>query len=291
MQEKTLEEMLGGNTSGSTGTTGNITGGGNQSTGNTTGGNTGGTTNNNQQITKSSNNYLKSLQLDIEGISPIFNKNTTQYYITVLENITNINVTAKPEDSKASVQVLGNTNIQLGNTKISIIVTAENGNKREYVINVTKTSNPELSNASLENLAIENAVLIPEFSADITDYTVEISEDIEQLNILAIPQQEAATVTIEGNENLQIGQNNIKITVLAQDGETTKIYNVLVIKNEVQEDIIEENVNINETNEQVQENLEEKVEKNNFLIFLSIGIVLVLGLVFVGMYYYKKRKD
>jgi len=144
--------QTGGNQSGA-GSTGNNTGtsGGNNtgSSGNTTGGTTGGSTgtitnsptnnntgtgsniSNNQQTTKSSNNNLKSLQLDTEGISPAFNKNKTQYYITIPENISNINVTATSEDSKASVQVLGNTNIQVGNSQIKIIVTSythkENG--------------------------------------------------------------------------------------------------------------------------------------------------------------------
>ena len=295
--------QTGGNQSGTGGFTGNNTG---TSGGTSTGGNTGTTinppvnnntgtgnnTSNNQQ--KSSNNNLKSLQLDVEGISPVFNKNKTQYYITISENILNINITAIPEDSKASVQVLGNTNIQIGNSQIKIIVTAENGNNKEYLINVTKTNNLELANANLENLAIENVTLIPEFSANITDYTAEFSTQIDKLNILAVPQQEEATVTIEGNENLQIGDNFIKVTVLAKDGKTSKVYNITVKKNENVIEEVENNSlnNIeqnNVNNENVENIMKSKVENNNILWIVAI-ILLAIFIIIVIVIFIKKHK-
>ncbi len=95
--------------------------------------------NNNQQNSLSSNNNLRTLRLNVEGISPSFSNRTTQYYITILEDINDIDVIAEPEDSKATVQITGNTNIPSGSSKISVIVTAENGNKKEYSINVSKT--------------------------------------------------------------------------------------------------------------------------------------------------------
>ena len=262
---------------GGSGNTGNIGGSGGATSGNTT--------SNNQQITKSSNNNLKSLQLDIEGISPTFNKNTTQYYITIPENTNNINITALPEDAKANIQITGNTNIPVGNSQIKILVTAENGNQKQYLINVTKTNNSELSNANLENLAIENVTLIPEFNSEITDYTAEFSEDIQSLNILAIPQREAATVTIEGNENLQIGDNVIKITVLAEDGETSKIYNIVVKKNEVTE---EENENLNEdieaNNERIDNEIENETEKDSLtwiIVIIALSIIIITSIIII----------
>ena len=262
---------------GGSGNTGNIGGSGGATSGNTT--------LNNQQITKSSNNNLKSLQLDIEGISPTFNKNTTQYYITIPENTNNINITALPEDAKANIQITGNTNIPVGNSQIKILVTAEKGNQKQYLINVTKTNNSELSNANLENLAIENVTLIPEFNSEITDYTAEFSEDIQSLNILAIPQREAATVTIEGNENLQIGDNVIKITVLAEDGETSKIYNIVVKKNEVTE---EESENLNEdieaNNERIDNEIENETEKDSLtwiIVIIALSIIIITSIIII----------
>ncbi len=297
----------GGTTEGGT-TEGGTTGGGTTEGGTTGGGATGGgttggnvpsdTAGNNKNA--SSNNNLKSLQLDVEGITPVFNKNTTQYYIVISNNISNINITAIPEDSKAKVQINGNSNIQEGNSKIKIIVTAENGNQKNYIINVTKTNNPELSNSNLENLAIENATLIPEFSPDITDYSTEVFGDINSLNILAIPQIEGANVTIEGNENLKYGDNYIKINVLAKDGATSKIYNISVQKKEITEEQISEeninNANINEENdnnnnndnESTMEKLKKNKIKQNTIIYIGIGVILII--IIIGVIIKLKRR-
>lgn len=293
------EGSSGGDTGGSTG--GNTVGNAGGSTGESTGGKTetnnppsAGNTNNtgdNQQNTKSSNNNLKSLQLDIEGISPAFNKNKTQYYITVPNEILNINVTAVPEDSKSNVQISGNKNIPEGNSRVIILVTAENGNKKEYFINVIKTNNSELANSNLENLAIENIMLIPEFNTDVTDYTAEISSEITQLNILAVPQNVNAQVRIVGNENLQIGENVITITVLAQDGQTSKIYNIVVNKSEdtLKNEAIDENEQENDINQQGEFSNKGVEMKNNmqninilsWIIIISIFVVSCIVIIVV----------
>ena len=280
--------QTGGNQTGGNQTGGNQTGGnqtgGNQTGGSQTGGNqTGGTqSGNNNQSTKSSNNNLKTLQLDVEGINPIFNKKQTQYYISILENISQININAIPEDEKAKVEILGNNNISVGNSVIKIIVTAENGNKKEYLINVTKANNLEITNANLENLAIENYTLVPEFDTNITEYIVEVSADIVTLNILAIPQKENATVSIQGNENLQVGDNLIKISVVAADGTTSKEYSILVKKQEVVEDENIEN-NIEEEDDEIsnidKEEIDEETKKNRktsvWLIVVGVLIIVI----------------
>lgn len=126
------------NTNNATGTTNNAGNSGNGGN-NTNNSNNSNNTTNNQQGALSSNNNLKTLRLNIEGISPSFSSRNTQYYITIPEEISNIEVIAEPEDSKASIQITGNTNIPSGSSKINIIVTAQNGNTKQYIINVSKT--------------------------------------------------------------------------------------------------------------------------------------------------------
>ena len=55
---------------------------------------------------------------------------------------------------------------------------------------------------NLETLAIENEILYPAFDNNINDYDIEISNNVSNLNILAIPEDENASVLINGNENL-----------------------------------------------------------------------------------------
>lgn len=165
----------------------------------------------------SGNNNLKSLKLDVEGMTPSFKPNTTNYSLVVSENVTNIDVLAITEDSNASIQITGNNGLQMGINTIRIVVTAQNGSKKTYTISVTRTKDAENANSTLENLSIENVTLVPEFRADITEYTAEIGSDVDSLNILAIPQIEGTIVTIEGNENLAIGENIITVLVTAKD--------------------------------------------------------------------------
>ena len=136
---------------------------------------------------------LKEMHLNLEGLSPAFNKNTTQYYLVVSNLINDIEVKAVPEDSSCKVEITGNKNLSIGNNKIDIkVISADGSASKIYSINVSKTENKELGNASLENLAIENITLNPEFNSDIFEYTAEVSSDIENLKILAVPQRENA---------------------------------------------------------------------------------------------------
>lgn len=222
---------------------------------------------------KSSNANLKSLRLDVEGISPIFDKNITQYYLTIPNEISNISVIAEAEEQSANVQVSGNTEIQNGTSQIKISVTAEDGTIKEYVVDVTKTDNPELTNTNLENLAIENISLIPEFSAEITEYNADLNEDKQSVNILAVPQIEGAQVVIEGNENLQIGENIIRIIVTAKDGQTTKIYTIKLNKKD---------------NKQLEQDIENKVKDNNWITFFAILFVIIV--ISIVIYFVSRKK-
>lgn len=230
-----------------------------------TGNNSGG---DNYQGGVRNNASLKEMRIDVEGITPKFSKNITSYSVVVSNDVSNINVVAVPEDNDAKVEISGNNNLIEGSNVITISVTAPDGKTRKnYIINVTKTSNPELANASLENLAIENVILNPEFNSEIINYTAEVEKEVENLNILAVPQRENATVTINGGQNLNFGENVINITVLAEDGLTEKIYTVVVNRKgkEVVEELREENNN-------------DEGDKGNSIIWKIVGVIVVLGI-------------
>ena len=94
------------------------------------------------------------------------------------------------------------------------------------------TEKPEESdNNNLESLSISGYELTPKFSADVKEYSLTITENVEKLDITAEPEDENAEVKIEGNENLLIGENTIKIIVTAEDG-TERTYTLNVTKGE-----------------------------------------------------------
>lgn len=84
----------------------------------------------------SNNNYLSSLEVEGETLNTNFSKENTNYFIKTSEK-TSLNVNAASEDSSAKIKITGNTNLQSGDNKILISVTAKNGDVRYYRIYVT----------------------------------------------------------------------------------------------------------------------------------------------------------
>lgn len=89
----------------------------------------------------SANNYLKSLSVRGLDLSSGFHKTNTSYFLTVDAKTSNLTVSAKADDGKATVVVAGNTELKNGMNKVLISVTAENGAVRYYRIYVTKEAN------------------------------------------------------------------------------------------------------------------------------------------------------
>ncbi len=83
---------------------------------------------------KNENSDLKTLS--VENAEIPFEKTKKNYYITVEEGINQIKVEALAEDSKAKVNIIGAEDLRANNNKVTIEVTAENGNKNTYMINV-----------------------------------------------------------------------------------------------------------------------------------------------------------
>lgn len=163
-----------------------------------------------------SNASLQSLRLNIEGITPNFEKVVYEYYLTVGNSVKEIDVLAVSENPNANVEITGNTNLKEGLNVINIVVTSEDKTiKNTYTIQVTKTANLELANTNLEILAIENALLNPPFDAIETNYKTEISNEVENIKILAVPQNEKAVVKISGKDNLKQGNNLVTVEVIA----------------------------------------------------------------------------
>ena len=252
---------------------------------------------------ETTNANLQSLRLDIEGITPQFNEQNYEYYLTIPNDITDIDVLAISKNPSASVEISGNKGLKQGLNTITISVTSEDKTKRnEYKIQVTKTANLELANTNLETLAIENALLNPPFDNIETKYKTEVSNKIEKLNILAIPQNEKAKVQIIGGDNLKVGKNIIEITVTATNGITKRKYQIEVYKrneeqensyNQEQEDMqnkLEEAYEIEKLSSDTNENIDkqEKGKNTNIVLGVSISTLIVL-LIGVGFWYYKYK--
>lgn len=84
--------------------------------------------------TYSSNNNLKSLNIDGYELNPAFNKDTLEYTIELTPGTEKINVKAVAEHNNATIKGVGEVQVSEGVNTINIVVTAENGNEKTYKI-------------------------------------------------------------------------------------------------------------------------------------------------------------
>lgn len=88
------------------------------------------------------------------------------------------------------------------------------------------------SDASLSNLEVSPGDLSPDFSPEITEYSVIVGLSVSRITINALPGNENSKITVSNNENLKDGDNDIIISVASQDGKKTVEYHINVVKKE-----------------------------------------------------------
>lgn len=209
---------------------------------------------------------LQIMRVNREGINPNFDKNVKEYYLLIDEDVKDLDITTIPSNKDAKVDIIGNKNLKNGLNKVEIKVTSKDKSKtNEYIINVTKTNNFKNSNADLEILAVEYFKLTPEFDKNVTNYSLEVSNKVDKLNIFAVPVDEDAKTNISGNENLKVGNNKIVISVTARDGVTEKKYYINAYRRNTEEDIEneEEQKNIIKEANSVLEKMNNNNENND----------------------------
>ncbi len=155
----------------------------------------------------STNANLISLKVDGYDLTPEFSKDTLKYSLEVENEIEKITIRAGKADSSASVSGTGEKTLTEGINQFNIVVTAEKGNKKTYVIEVNrKELNPIHVNVNNEQLTVvrKSEVLeaptyysgteieiegemVPALKSEITGYTlVGLKDEIGNINLYSI---------------------------------------------------------------------------------------------------------
>lgn len=92
--------------------------------------------------TRSKDNTLSSLSVSTGTLSPSFSASTTEYQVSLGGSAEKISVSATANDAKATVSGTGEKSVVPGNNRFVIVCTAENGSKKEYVVNVFVDETP-----------------------------------------------------------------------------------------------------------------------------------------------------
>lgn len=225
---------------------------------------------------KNSNNNLASL--NIAGYNIDFSKDKTSYQLTVEYDVTSIAISASAEDSKANISGIGTKELNLYSNAFNIVVTAENGSRKTYTIEVIRKD----IDGNIKELATDNTLS----SITIADYNINFNPEIMEYTILltdavmpeinAIANDSNATVTINNSESIKTGNNIIEISVIAENG-AEQIYKINAIY-------------LDEVEETATSDTEVKEELNIWLVIAIIEIILILGIITTVLILIKKGK-
>lgn len=175
---------------------------------------------------------LTAIYIDNEKLEN-FDSRIKEYYLTITDK-KNITISATAINNDITIQNTGNINIE----KVSkIVVTAidKTGIKEDYIINLNKV-NSEKSNEEgndpkgLKSLIVNGYDI--KFDYNKFEYSINVSNDKEELEILAIPINKDSIAKIN-NKKQDNGNNKITIEVLEPNGETTTYFvNIIKDKND-----------------------------------------------------------
>lgn len=88
----------------------------------------------------------------------------------------------------------------------------------------------------LAGLRISPGALIPEFNENMTEYTTSVENNVTRLIVSAHAKELSADVSIDGGDNLAVGENRITITVTAPSG-AEKMYVIICTRAEAGETV------------------------------------------------------
>lgn len=190
-------------------------------------------------VAKSTEAKLKTLGIrpnDFSGFSK--NRNKEDWSVEVPNSVTEVEVYATAMSDKAKVEGTGKISLKEGNNIAKIKVTAEAGNTKTYTLTIKrKTADEETKEngeARLKNLGIK-----PEqydfkgFKSDTMEYSVEVPNEIKEIEVYATAMNSKAQITGTGMTELKEGENELKVEVIAEDG-TKKTYILNVTRKETE---------------------------------------------------------
>lgn len=164
-------------------------------------------------------------------------------YINETENASGgagaIRVWTAPEGKTEMVTQLRFRTLKPGSAKITVTdwegydndgnsLTDVKQGSSSITIEALKTSSDD---AKLVSLQVSPGALEPSFSPDVETYTLTVGLDVEKLTVSANPNNEKASVAVEGTD-LQSETNTVVCKVTAEDGTTVKNYTITVTKAE-----------------------------------------------------------
>ncbi len=113
---------------------------------------------------------------------------------------------------------------------IPVVYAYESGNSMSvmaepYQLTVRAAADAS-NNARAAALRVSPGTLTPAFSPEVMEYEVELDHSVERIIVSAVAADSRAHVSVSGNESLAEGENDVNVTITAEDG-TVCVYHIL----------------------------------------------------------------
>lgn len=183
----------------------------------------------------SKNNNLSALEVEGFTLTPEFKTDVLEYSVVVPENTKEVNIKANVQDKRASVNGIGTQAVNPGANKFSVVVRAQSGAEKTYVINIeVKDENPINVTVNGKNYTVvkikENlpaASLYTETTININDFEIPAYKNDNTNLVLVGLKDEEGNISLfiynkdknEYQEYNEIGVNKITIYPLTSNEE------------------------------------------------------------------------
>ncbi|MFP5111024.1 cadherin-like beta sandwich domain-containing protein [Bacillaceae bacterium C204] len=190
-------------------------------------------------------------KLEIEGIEldQKFAADLYEYAATVGNEIETMKLLVESTNPESSITINGHAvisgaagtySLQTGENKFIIFVNNDSGTATTYTLTITREKN---ANNLLQNIELSKGELSPKFSSAVTDYKVEVPNEVPEVTIKPTAIETTSTIKVDGSlvvkdgvsVTLPVGKTDIIITVTAENG-VQKTYTIHVTQAKALED-------------------------------------------------------
>ncbi|MCL1942650.1 MAG: leucine-rich repeat protein [Candidatus Azobacteroides sp.] len=165
--------------------------------------------------------HLANLSVNAGTLSLEFSPTKYVYTVAVPYSVEKIMLTAVPVDDGVVVSGDGLRNLNVGENRFEITVSASERNS-VYMVIITRDI-PHLA-----SLTVSAGTLSPEFSPTAYVYSVAVPQSVESITLTAVPADDNVVVSGDGPKSLNVGENRFEITVGTP--EENSVYTVIVIR-------------------------------------------------------------
>ena len=246
----------------------------------------------NVKVTGNATTDTTSADLSNLGIKPNdfsgFLPNKTTYDVTVPENVQSIEVYATAKNSTAKISGTGTQELAIGENKIEVVVSANDGTTKTYTINIKRegenkeevSQTTEKVEEGLSELKVENSELTPKFETNVYEYSTKYIGEKTTLDIQTIVTEPTYTAEIVGNENLKEGENVVTILVSDKNGKNVATYQININKSKIDEEAIAK-----------QEEERKQQEQKKLLLIGGIAGGIILLIIIILIIKHQKSKS